>query len=135
MFETSTAGSRRDASGFTIWKELRFEAACPFDDAGRYTGHSYLTRLYLHGSQLDVHAGWLRDFAEVKAIFKPIYQQLDHYALDCISDLSTYDNGSLAAWLVGQLNDTLPELRAVEVFESEQRGAAAYVQRSCDVHC
>uniref|UniRef100_UPI003570C80F 6-pyruvoyl trahydropterin synthase family protein n=1 Tax=Ephemeroptericola cinctiostellae TaxID=2268024 RepID=UPI003570C80F len=128
VFETSTAGSRRDAKGFTIWKEVRFEAAQPFDGAGRYTGHSYLARLYLQGETLDAQAGWLRDFADVKAVFKPIYNQLDHYALDAIADLTAYDSATLAAWMATQLSGALPELSRVDVFENESSGAAVFVQ-------
>ena len=128
VFETSTAGSRRDAKGFTIWKEVRFEAAQPFDGAGRYTGHSYLARLYLQGVALDPQAGWLRDFADVKAVFKPIYNQLDHYALDTIAGLTEYDCATLAAWMAAQLRDALPELSRVDVFKNECHGAAVFVQ-------
>ena len=129
VFETSTAGSRRDAKGFTIWKDVRFEAAQPFDGEGRYTGHSYLARLYLQGAAPDPLAGWLRDFADVKAVFKPIYNRLDHYALDTIADLTAYDSAALAAWMAGQLRDALPELSRVDVFENERDGAAVFVQR------
>ena len=128
VFETSTAGSRRDANGYTIWKEVRFEAAQPFDDAGRYTGHSYLARLYLQGETLDAQAGWLRDFADVKAVFKPIYNQLDHYALDEIEDLAGYDCATLAAWMAAQLSGALPELSRVDVFENESSGAVVFVR-------
>ena len=128
VFETSTAGSRRDATGFTIWKEVRFEAAKPFDSAGRYTGHSYLARLYLHGAAPDPQAGWLRDFADVKAVFKPIYNQLDHYALDTVADLADYDSAALAAWMATHLRKALPELSRVDLFENERGGAAVFVQ-------
>lgn len=125
VFETSTAGSRRNETGYTIWKEMRFESAQPYGENGAYTGHSYLARLYLHGDSPDATAGWLRDFAEVKAIFKPIYNQLDHFALDTIADLNAFDCVSLAGWIAQKLSIGLPELVRVDVFENEQVGAAA----------
>lgn len=134
VFETASAGSRRDASGFTIWKDVRFEAAKPFDDQGRYTGHSYLARLFLHGDKPDATAGWLRDFADVKAIFKPFYAQLDHFALDAISDLHGFDAVHVAAWIAAQLRTDLPELSRVEVFENESSGAAVVLNGANHVH-
>lgn len=133
VFETATAGSRRDASGFTIWKELRFESACPLDDQGRYTGHSYLARLFLRGGTLDEQAGWLHDFADVKAWFKPIYNQLDHFALDTLAGLSAHDTLSVAHWIAQQLREKLPEFSALELFEQEDLGAAVRWEVT-DVH-
>lgn len=134
VFETASAGSRRDASGFTIWKDIRFEAAKPFDDAGRYTGHSYLARLFLHGDKPDATAGWLRDFADVKAIFKPFYAQLDHFSLDAIVDLRGFEAVDVAAWIAAQLRADLPELSRVEVFENERCGAAVVLSGANHVH-
>jgi 6-pyruvoyltetrahydropterin/6-carboxytetrahydropterin synthase len=122
VFETRTAGSRRDEHGWTIWKEQCFEAAQPLDEQGRYTGHSYMARLYLSGMP-DPQAGWLRDFADVKAIFKPLYQQLDHYALDEVAGLQSYDCANIAQWMARQLSPDLPELSRVEVFENDYDGA------------
>lgn len=122
VFETRTAGSRRDAGGWTIWKEQCFEAAQPMVENGRYTGHSYLARLYLSGTP-DDFAGWIRDFADVKAIFKPLYQQLDHYALDTVAGLKRYDCANIAQWLATQLAPQLPELSAIEIFENAHDGA------------
>ncbi|MGL4766724.1 MAG: 6-pyruvoyl trahydropterin synthase family protein [Formosimonas sp.] len=122
VFETRTAGSRRDASGWTIWKEQCFEAAQPLIEHGRYTGHSYLARLFLSGTP-DAQAGWIRDFADVKAIFKPFYRQLDHFALDEIRDLSHYQCADVADWLATHLAPQLPELSAIEVLQDQRNGA------------
>jgi 6-pyruvoyltetrahydropterin/6-carboxytetrahydropterin synthase len=122
VFETATAGSRRDADGYTIWKEQRFEAARPFDAEGRYTGHSYLVRLYLAGTP-DAASGWLRDFAEVKALFAPLYRQLDHHALDALPDIAAHDCAGIARWIAAQLQRELPELAQIDLFENEHEGA------------
>ncbi|WP_435382719.1 6-carboxytetrahydropterin synthase [Crenobacter oryzisoli] len=122
VFETATAGSRRDAAGYTIWKEQRFEAAKPFDEAGRYTGHSYLVRLYLAGTP-DADSGWLRDFAEVKALFAPLYRQLDHHALDTLPGIDAHDCAGIARWIAAGLHAELPELAQIDLFENEHEGA------------
>jgi len=122
VFETATAGSRRDTGGYAIWKEQRFEAARPFDAEGRYTGHSYLVRLYLAGAP-DVDSGWLRDFAEVKSLFAPLYRQLDHHALDTLPGIAAHDCAGIAEWIATQLRPALPELAQIDLFENEQEGA------------
>ena len=61
-------------------------------------------------------------------MFKPIYNQLDHYALDTIAGLTEYDCATLAAWMAAQLRDALPELSRVDVFKNECNGAAVFVQ-------
>ncbi|RXZ44200.1 6-pyruvoyl trahydropterin synthase family protein [Crenobacter cavernae] len=122
VFETHTAGSRRDASGLTIWKEQRFEAAVPFDAAGHYTGHSYLVRLYLAG-EMDKVSGWLRDFGEVKSLFKPLYKRLDHNPLDQLRGIERTDCAGIAAWIAAKLTPLLPELSAIDLFENAHEGA------------
>ncbi len=40
-----------------------------------------LYRQYLSG-EVDEEYGWVQDFGEIKSIFKPIYEQLDHHYLN-----------------------------------------------------
>ena len=59
----------------TIFKDFQFEAAHHLPHVlkakcGRLHGHSFLVRLELTG-EVDAHSGWLIDFADVKAAFKP----------------------------------------------------------------
>lgn len=78
----------------TIFKEFQFEAAHRLPHVpeghkcGRLHGHSFLVRLELSG-EVDVHTGWLIDFAEVKQAFKPIYDRLDHHYLNEIQGWKT----------------------------------------------
>lgn len=78
----------------TIFKEFQFEAAHRLPHVpeghkcGRLHGHSFLVRLELSG-EVDVHTGWLIDFAEVKQAFKPIYDRLDHHYLNEIPGWKT----------------------------------------------
>jgi 6-pyruvoyltetrahydropterin/6-carboxytetrahydropterin synthase len=43
----------------------------------RLHGHSFMVRLEITG-EVDPHTGWIMDFAELKAAFKPTYDRLDH---------------------------------------------------------
>lgn len=45
--------------------------------------HSFMVRLEITG-EVDPHTGWIMDFAELKAAFKPTYDRLDHYYLNDI---------------------------------------------------
>lgn len=121
VFETATAGSRYDGHRFRIWKEMRFEAAVPFDGHGRYTGHSYLVRLHLAG-QVDAR-GWVRDFGEVKARFKPCYARLDHHPLDQLPGIGATDCAGIAGWIAAQFAAGVPELCRVDVLENDHDGA------------
>ena len=72
-----------------LFKEFTFESAhlLPHVPAGhkcgRLHGHSFRAAIYIEG-EVDPHTGWIRDFAEIKAIFKPIYERLDHNYLNHI---------------------------------------------------
>ncbi len=123
--ETHTAGSQFDGQRFRIWKEQRFESAMPFDEAGNYTGHSYLVRLMLAGD-IDRTMGWLLDFGDVKDRFKPIYRQLDHNPLDKLAGLRRHDNAAVAEWIHAQLSPLVPELDRIDLMESERAGVSLH---------
>ncbi len=72
-----------------LFKEFTFESAHRLPHVpeghkcGRLHGHSFRVAIHIEG-EVDPHTGWIRDFAEIKAIFKPIYEQLDHNYLNDI---------------------------------------------------
>lgn len=73
----------------TLFKDFTFEAAHHLPHVpeghkcGRLHGHSFMVRLEITG-EVDPHTGWIMDFAELKAAFKPTYDRLDHYYLNDI---------------------------------------------------
>ena len=75
-----------------IFKEFTFEAAHQLPNlseghkCGRLHGHSFNVAIHVSG---DVHPelGWVQDFAEIKAAFRPLFDQLDHYYLNDIEGL------------------------------------------------
>ena len=106
-----------------IFKEFTFEAAHFLPNVpeghkcGRLHGHSFKVAIYLEGP-VDPHTGWLRDFADIKAIFKPIYERLDHYYLNDIQGLENPTSENLAIWIWRELKPQLPELSRGRVHET-----------------
>jgi 6-pyruvoyltetrahydropterin/6-carboxytetrahydropterin synthase len=62
--------------------------------------------------------GWVVDFADLKAVFQPIYDQLDHHYLNDIAGLENPTSERLAVWIWEQLKPLLPTLSAVIVRET-----------------
>jgi len=106
-----------------LFKEFIFEAAhrLPHVPAGhkcgRLHGHSFRVAIYIEG-EVDPHTGWIRDFSEIKAIFKPIYERLDHNYLNEIEGLENPTSEILAQWIWRELKPLLPELSRVRIHET-----------------
>ncbi|MDW6093059.1 6-carboxytetrahydropterin synthase QueD [Vibrio rhizosphaerae] len=106
-----------------IYKEFTFEAAhhLPYvpegHKCGRLHGHSFLVRVSVEG-EVDPQTGWVIDFAEIKAAFKPIYQRLDHYYLNEIEGLENPTSEVIARWIWHELKPNLPLLSQIEVKET-----------------
>ncbi|MDC9593461.1 6-carboxytetrahydropterin synthase QueD [Xenorhabdus sp. IM139775] len=111
----------------TIFKDFQFEAAHYLPNVpkghkcGRLHGHSFMVRLEITG-EVDPLSGWLMDFADVKAVFKPIWEQLDHHYLNEVTGLENPTSEVLAKWIWEQLKPTLPQLSAVMVKETCSAG-------------
>ena len=75
-----------------IFKEFNFEAVHRLPDVpgghkcSRLHGHSFVVRIFVAG-EMGSATGWVIDFSEISAAFKPILKQLDHYYLDNIQGL------------------------------------------------
>ena len=54
--------------------------------------------------------GWVMDFADIKAAFKPLDDQLDHHYLNEIDGLENPTSENLARWIWERLAGTLPLL-------------------------
>ncbi|MBK1724417.1 6-carboxytetrahydropterin synthase [Thiocystis violacea] len=129
VYETATAGCHYDGCHYRIWKEQRFESALRLtaapegDSRRRLHGHSYLLRLHLT-APLDEVLGWTVDYGDVKALFKPLYQRLDHHRLDELPHLSSADPGTLALWLREAVAAELPQLDRIDLQETPGCGAS-----------
>ena len=129
VYETATAGCHFDGVNYRIWKELRFEAALRLvrapagDHPRRLHGHSYLLRLHL-SAPLNQVLGWTVDYGDVKALFKPVYDRLDHHQLDELPGLADPDPASLAHWIRGEAAANLPQLDRIDLFETPGNGVS-----------
>ncbi|MFO5907038.1 6-carboxytetrahydropterin synthase QueD, partial [Pseudomonas aeruginosa] len=85
-----------------LFKEFTFESAHRLPHVpeghkcGRLHGHSFRVAIHIEG-EVDPHTGWIRDFAEIKAIFKPIYEQLDHNYLNAKNRISSRPTSAIPA--------------------------------------
>lgn len=129
VYETATAGCHFDGSHYRIWKEQRFEGALQLvrapqgDPRRRLHGHSYLLRLHLT-APLDQVLGWTLDYGDVKALFKPTYERLDHHLLNELPRLGDADPGSLTRWLREAISGQLPQLDRIDLHEAPGCGAS-----------
>ncbi len=88
----------------------------------RLHGHSFRVELHISGP-VDPHSGWVMDFAEVKRIFKPLYEQLDHHYLNDIEGLENPTSENLAIWIWKQTKPLMPLLSEVVVHETCTAGS------------
>src|ERR1043165_6862998 len=106
-----------------IWKEFTLEAAHrlpnvpPEHKCARLHGHSFRIEIHVRGP-VGAETGWVRDFADLKAAFQPLYDQLDHHYLNEIEGLENPTSENLAHWIWDRLKDVLPGLTAVVVHET-----------------
>jgi 6-pyruvoyltetrahydropterin/6-carboxytetrahydropterin synthase len=106
-----------------IYKEFHFEAAHHLPNVpvghkcARLHGHSFHVRVFLSGP-IGEHSGWVMDFAELKKVFAPLHDQLDHHYLNEIPGLENPTSENIAHWIWHELADNLPLLSAVEVRET-----------------
>ncbi|NDU86993.1 MAG: 6-pyruvoyl tetrahydropterin synthase [Ferrovum sp.] len=134
VYETATCGSTFDGLRYRIWKERSFDSAMRClthpDSAihgiageilqpSTLWGHTYRLRLGLT-APLDALMGWAMDFGDVKRLFAPIYQQLDHHPLHERVPAGT--TSALLEWIVTQTLPVLPMLDRVDLYETPQVG-------------
>lgn len=106
-----------------IFKEFSIEAAHWLPNVpaghkcGRLHGHSFHLQLWVSGP-VDAHLGWVQDFAEIKAAFKTIEDQIDHRCLNDVSGLENPTSENLARWLWSALKPSLPLLSKIVVKET-----------------
>jgi 6-pyruvoyltetrahydropterin/6-carboxytetrahydropterin synthase len=106
-----------------IYKIFTFEAAHRLPNVpeghkcARLHGHSFEVTLFVSGPVDDV-TGWVVDFADVKAAFKPYLKQLDHYYLNDIEGLENPTSENIARWIWAKVKPGLAGLSKVQVKET-----------------
>lgn len=106
-----------------IYKQFTFEAAhrLPHVPEGhkcaRLHGHSFHVSVHLRGPLAEPE-GWVMDFAELKAVVKPIIDELDHYYLNEVPGLENPTSEVLARWLWARIAPHLSMLSEIGVRET-----------------
>jgi 6-pyruvoyltetrahydropterin/6-carboxytetrahydropterin synthase len=102
---------------FTLESAHRLPNVPPGHKCARVHGHSFRVEIHVRGP-LDPALGWVMDFADVKAAFEPLFQQLDHRYLNDVPGLENPTSENLARWIWRRLEPGLPTLCAVIVHET-----------------
>jgi len=107
----------------TLRKSFQFEAAhllpkLPAEHkCRRLHGHSFKVELAVSGP-CDPHLGWLIDYADISAAFRPLWEQLDHRYLNEVPGLENPTSEQIALWIWDRLIPRLPLLSEVVVAET-----------------
>lgn len=105
-------------------KHYRFEAAhhLPRVPKGhkcaRLHGHSYRVELIVRGP-VDVHTGWLIDFAAIDDAWQPLFERFDHRNLNEVPGLENSTCEILAAYVFDAIKPRIPVLAAVTIWETD----------------
>nr|WP_289623407.1 6-carboxytetrahydropterin synthase QueD [Flavihumibacter fluvii] len=84
-------------------------------------GHTYHLKVWLEGD-LHPELGWVMDFAELKAVVKPIVERLDHKCLNNITGLENPTCERIAVYIWDNIKPHLPLLVKVELHETPTSG-------------
>jgi len=110
-----------------LYKDFTFEAAHRLPNVpeghkcARLHGHSFQVRVSIDG-EVGADSGWVMDFADLKAAFRPVYEQLDHRYLNEIAGLENPTSENLARWIWLALAPSLAGLAEIEVRETCSTG-------------
>jgi 6-pyruvoyltetrahydropterin/6-carboxytetrahydropterin synthase len=111
-----------------IFKDFNFDAAHRLPNVpeghkcARLHGHTFHLRIYLSGTP-DPQTGWIMDFGDVKKVFQPILDRLDHHYLNEIPGLENPTCELLSMWIWNELKPILPALSKVELKETCTAGS------------
>ncbi len=106
-----------------IFKEFRIEAAHRLPQVpaehkcARLHGHSFLIGVYVEG-EVQVAAGWVRDFADISGAMRDVHEELDHRYLNDIAGLENPTSEMLAIWVWRRLKPRLAGLSRVVIHET-----------------
>ena len=104
-------------------KTYQFEAAHllprlpEYHKCRRLHGHSFQVEVVVVGP-CDPTLGWVMDYAEISAAFKPLWETLDHNYLNEIPGLENPTSENVAVWIWERLKPELPALSEVVVAET-----------------
>lgn len=83
----------------------------------RLHGHSFQVEVVVEGEN-DHRLGWVMDYADITAAFKPLWEKLDHNYLNEIAGLENPTSENVALWIWDRLKPALPLLTEIVVAET-----------------
>jgi len=102
---------------FTIEAAHRLPNVPEGHKCSRLHGHSFRIEVHVSGD-IEPELGWVMDFADIKAAFRPLYDRLDHHYLNEVEGLENPTSEQLARWVWERLEPAIPLLSAVVVHET-----------------
>ena len=84
-------------------------------------GHSFKITITVCG-EVDEHTGFVLDFSNIDAAFKPIHDQIDHTYLNKIDGLDNPSSENLCKWIWAEIIPSLPGLSQIEIKETDSTG-------------
>jgi len=111
-----------------IFKDFTFESAHFLPNVpkghkcGRLHGHSYKVRIFVSG-EVDIKSGWVVDFSEIKKVWQPLHEILDHNFLNNIPGLENPTCEVLAKWIYDSMENEDFLIGSVQVMETCTCGA------------
>ena len=112
-----------------IYKEFQIEAAHFLPNVPethkcrRLHGHSYRIEIHVEGN-VDGGSGWVMDFADIGAVFQPVFDLIDHRYLNEIDGLENPTSENLARWIWKRMKPVLPGLVSVRIRETCTSGCS-----------
>lgn len=134
VYETASCGCSHDGHHYRIWKDMTLDSAVRLrhapagHPAQRVHGRTYTLRLHLC-APLDAVMGWTVDFGDVKRLFHPVFQAIDHQPLHQLPELAhlpDLDCANLASWVLQRAQADLPALDRVDLHETPGCGSLAW---------
>ncbi len=102
---------------FQIEAAHRLPHVAPGHKCGRLHGHSFVIEIAVEGL-VQPSTGWVMDYADLKALFQPLFDELDHQYLNDVPGLENPTSEILAIWVWDRLQSCLPGLHEVVVAET-----------------
>lgn len=90
------------------------------DPESRIHGHGFMVEIYVEGP-VDERYGWVVDFGDITASFKPLFKMLDHHYLNEVEGLENPTAKEIARWIYQRMKPALELLDRVEVHETTER--------------
>jgi 6-pyruvoyltetrahydropterin/6-carboxytetrahydropterin synthase len=117
FFSPGTDAPMQIFRAFTIEAAHRLPNVPAGHKCARLHGHSFRIELHVAGP-VDARAGWVMDFADVRAAFQPVFDRIDHQLLNEIPGLENPTSENLARWIWRETKPRLPLLAKVVVHET-----------------